>query len=308
MKIVLIRLLLVCAVVVAGLVLLMTARQAIASAQIAREWQMQPEIIHMLQPTSHLEIVPLYEEAGDSSRFAIGHGVSYLIRTDALTLLMDVGNNLDNADIPPYRSNMDALGIDWEEIDVFFVSHAHPDHLGGLPAWQARRLSLGPEPGSAGDRAVYLASPLTVTGARATGIAGPGRVGADIATTGPIGYLESLPFSLRDPLGYEQALVVSVTGQGLVVITGCGHPTLEKLVARAEAAFARPVIGIVGGLHYEGKSAEDVQPHLQFLAARQPQLVALSPHDSSPEALQAFQTLFASAYQPVEVGRAIQFP
>lgn len=308
MKTLIPRLLLGCALLAAGLTLLLAVRHGIARVQIAREWRVQPEIIHTLQTTSHVEIVPLYEEAGDSQRFAIGHGVSYLIRTDAQTLLMDVGNNPDNAGVPPYRSNMEALGIVWEEIDVFFVSHAHPDHLGGLPAWQARRLSLGPEPSSAGQRPVYLPSALTVTGARATGIAGPGRLGPDIATTGPMGYLEGLPFSLRDPLGHEQALVVSIAGQGLVVVTGCGHPTLEKLVARAEAVFAQPVIGIVGGLHYEGKGAEDVQPHIQFLAARDPQLVALSPHDSSPAAMAAFQAAFPNAYRPVQVGQAIRFP
>lgn len=80
------------------------------------------------------------------------------------------------------------------------------------------------------------------------------------------------------------------------------------MVARAEALFGQPVIGVVGGLHYEGKSLEDVQPHLQFLTARQLQLVALSPHDSSLEALQAFQAAFPNVYQPIQVGQTIQFP
>jgi 7,8-dihydropterin-6-yl-methyl-4-(beta-D-ribofuranosyl)aminobenzene 5'-phosphate synthase len=133
-------------------------------------------------------------------------------------------------------------------------------------------------------------------------------VGPDVATTGAIPYLEGYPFYLSDPIGREQAVVVNVAGRGLVVITGCGHPTLETLVSRAEALFGQPVVGLVGGLHYEGKSAEDVQPHIRFLAARTPQLVAPSTHDSSPEALQAFQSAFRAAYQLIQVGQAIQFP
>ena len=83
---------------------------------------------------------------------------------------------------------------------------------------------------------------------------------------------------------------------------------MEKLVERAEALFGEQVVGVVGGLHYEKVSAEDVQPHIQFLEPRQPKLIALSPHDSSPAALEAFQSTFAEAYQSIRVGEAIQFP
>ena len=79
-----------------------------------------------------------------------------------------------------------------------------------------------------------------------------------MATTGVISYPEVWPLSLRDPKGYEQALVVHVAGQGLVLITGCGHPTLERLVIRAESLYDLPVVGVVGGLHYEGQTAADV--------------------------------------------------
>jgi 7,8-dihydropterin-6-yl-methyl-4-(beta-D-ribofuranosyl)aminobenzene 5'-phosphate synthase len=83
---------------------------------------------------------------------------------------------------------------------------------------------------------------------------------------------------------------------------------MEKLVGRAEALFGEPVVGVVGGLHYEKVSTEEVQPHIQFLEPRRPKLIALSPHDSSPEAIEAFQSLFSEAYQSIRVGEAIQFP
>jgi 7,8-dihydropterin-6-yl-methyl-4-(beta-D-ribofuranosyl)aminobenzene 5'-phosphate synthase len=114
--------------------------------------------------------------------------------------------------------------------------------------------------------------------------------------------------SLIDPLAYEQALVVNVEGRGLVVITGCGHPTIERIVTRAETLFNLPVIGVVGGLHYGMASQAELQPHIDFLAVRQPALVALSPHDSGPAALLAFENAFPAAYQDVKVGVEIQFP
>ncbi len=127
-------------------------------------------------------------------------------------------------------------------------------------------------------------------------------------TTGVLSYPELFPLSLLDPVGHEQGLIVNVAGQGPVLITGCGHPTLEKMVARTEALLGQPVAGVVGGLHYQGIGAEALQQHVQFLAARQPSLVALSPHDSGPEELAAFQTAFPDTYESVRVGETIQFP
>lgn len=72
--------------------------------------------------------------------------------------------------------------------------------------------------------------------------------------------------------------------------------------------FDQPVVGIVGGLHYEGFSFEDVQQHIAFLSTHNLHLVALSPHDSSPEALEAFQSTYADRYYTLRVGENIQFP
>ena len=101
---------------------------------------------------------------------------------------------------------------------------------------------------------------------------------------------------------------MNIAGQGLVVITGCGHPTIEKLISRAEALYELPVVGIVGGLHYEGFSFEDVKPHIESLMSHDLQLVALSSHDSSIEALEAFQSAFTERYHLLRVGEAIKFP
>jgi metal-dependent hydrolase (beta-lactamase superfamily II) len=60
---------------------------------------------------TRLEILPLYEEAGAGKEFTIGHGVSYLVRTDGSTVLVDVGNNPDQETVAPFAANMRALGI-----------------------------------------------------------------------------------------------------------------------------------------------------------------------------------------------------
>jgi len=156
------------------------------------------------------------------------------------------------------------------------------------------------------DRLLFIPIKMSYSGAIHATI--PTLPAPDVATTGVISYPEVYPLSLFEPKGGEQALVVNIARQGLVVITGCGHPTIEKLIARAETLYGLPVVGIVGGLHYERFSSEYIQPHIEFLMSRQLQLVALSPHDSSLKALEAFQSAFAERYHLLRVGETIKFP
>jgi 7,8-dihydropterin-6-yl-methyl-4-(beta-D-ribofuranosyl)aminobenzene 5'-phosphate synthase len=203
---------------------------------------------------------------------------------------------------------MQALGITWEEIDAVMISHPHPDHMGGVKAWQNKTLSLSEFPADRSQMPIYVPIPMGSSGGTVVHSAEPMLISKDMATTGVLSFPEVFPVNLFDPKGHEQGLVINVADKGLVMVTGCGHPTLERLVARAEALYGGEVVGVVGGLHYGAASAEDLQPHIQFLEPRQPKLIALSPHDSNPEVLEAFQSAFTEAYQSIRVGKTIQFP
>ena len=286
--------------------LFFSIRQMLANREIEREWNNVPTIVPELQTTSQLEIIPLYEEAGEEDHFIIGHGVSYLIRTDRATVLMDVGHNPDQLDVAPFAQNMQKLGVDWDEIDRIVISHPHPDHIGGLAAWRQHTVSFGELPGRMDGKLLFVPSKMAYPGAIHATI--PTLPSPDMATTGVISFPEVFPLSLFEPKGQEQALVIHVANEGLVVITGCGHPTMERLVERAESLYSVPVVGVAGGLHYEGAETEDVLPHIQFLLDRKIKLVALSAHDSSPQALEAFQSAFPNIYHTLQVGESIQFP
>lgn len=290
-------------------VLFILVRQARAGAQAERKWQAtHVEALKDFGSTSRLEILPLYEEAGDQSIYQIGHGLSYLIKTDSAAILMDVGNNPAETDVTPLSLNMPALGVSWDQIDAVIFSHFHPDHVGGVEAWKAGKVSLGTEVVDFEGKPVYAPSNFDFPGATLTLLPNPSVLHPGVATIGTIEYGETYPVSLYAASGAEQVLAVNVDGQGIVLIVGCGHPTVERIVARAEALFEQPVVGIAGGLHYEGFDFADVQPHIEFLSSHHLKLVALSPHDSSPEALEAFQSTFADHYHTLRVGESIQFP
>lgn len=286
--------------------LIFTVRQSLANRAIAAEWAVAPAITPTLRPTTKLEITPLYEALSARDGLIGGNGVSYLIRTDASTILLDVGDNPENLAAAPFVQNMQALGIDWREIERVVISHPHPDHVGGASAWLRNTVHFGELPGGMGDRMVFIPTNLNVQGGIHATI--PSLPALDIATTGVIAYAEVFPLSVANPKGYEQALVVHVDAVGLVLITGCGHPGLERLVERAESLYGQRVVAVVGGLHYKGARAEQVDAQIRFLQSRQPVLVALSAHDSGPAALAAFQSAFGDCYHSLRVGEPIHLP
>ncbi len=111
----------------------------------------------------------------------------------------------------------------------------------------------------------------------------------------------------------EQALVVNVRGRGLVLITGCGHPEIERTLAAAEKVVEAPVHAVVGGLHlpvhatgtalsaqavfgnpnwpWRPLGEQDVRSVVRSIQEHGPGPVALSGHDSTRWTLDAFRGL-----------------
>ena len=258
--------------------------------------------------TGSLEILPLYEKAGQEG-LQSGHGVSYLIRTDSATILFDLGNNLTAASPSPLEQNMESLGISLDVIDLLVLSHRHPDHVGGQNWWTERTFSLdGMTQPSLGGIQVYVPEEMSYPGSNLTLAKMPVRLAEGVATTGIITFTQPFPIWLAMPKGDEQALAVNVSGQGIVLITGCGHMGLGSLLARAESVFHVPVVGVLGGLHYGNADVNTLQSEIQMMKALGPVAVALSPHDSGPAARGAFGQAFPDAYASIAVGLPIRLP
>ena len=295
------------AVLLAGFAGWTVIRQAQATAQVEQECGIPSECkatpvdkIADLGTTRSLEILPLFEEATARDDLELEHGVSYLVKTDHLNILVDVG-----ATPARLSHNAQVLGAGAEDFDALFITHAHPDHVGGLSAWWSDSFVPGDPPLDLRGKRVYVPKALSRAGVEPIMVTQPQKIAQGVATIGAIAFSDLFPLSLKTPQNAEQVLAVNVEGKGIVLIMGCGHPTVERIVARAQALFDEPIIGLVGGLHYEGMTQEQVQPHIAFVKALRPQLVAVSPHDSSLAALQAFREAFPDVFQELQVGRAI---
>jgi 7,8-dihydropterin-6-yl-methyl-4-(beta-D-ribofuranosyl)aminobenzene 5'-phosphate synthase len=80
-----------------------------------------------------------------------------------------------------------------------------------------------------------------------------------IATTGPLA--RSLFFF---GLTEEQALIAHLKGKGLVIFTGCGHPTIELIVQMVNRLSRDPIYVIGGGLHFPITGGRGNRAGIQF--------------------------------------------
>jgi 7,8-dihydropterin-6-yl-methyl-4-(beta-D-ribofuranosyl)aminobenzene 5'-phosphate synthase len=276
-----------------------------------------------------LSILPLVDwyTALNSGKSLVGDaGVSYLIRADDTTLLFDVGLNAQGEHPSPLLRNMDALGVGLEEVDYVFISHLHSDHVGGMGYQRAHTFGLSKERLNLDGVTAFVPVPMTHPTAGVEEVDEPRVIAPGIITLGPIP--RQLFFLGWTP---EQSLAINVEDKGIVLIIGCGHATIQRIVDRAERLIDAPLYGVIGGLHYPvtasrlvrfglplqrilgtGKwpwdpiNREDVAAGIGYLQQRRPRLVALSPHDSCDWSLGAFRQAFGEAYQDVRVGETIE--
>lgn len=274
-----------------------------------------------------LSILPLVDYYGEGKDIRTEPGVSYLIKADDTVILMDTGYNEKKEHPSPLIANMQKLGIRPEDIDMIFITHLHPDHLGGTDESSDHTFSLSRGPVKLNPVTVYAPADVSPSkwnpGPKIEVIKEPRVLKPGIASIGVIprylflaGYTE------------EQSLAINVQGKGIVLIIGCGHQTIERIVERARMIFHEPIYAVIGGLHFpvyggrifvgpvnvqwlvgsdnppwKGLGEDDVRKGIEVLKGANPAVVSLSPHDSSDWSLEQFRKSFGNKFVELKVGR-----
>jgi 7,8-dihydropterin-6-yl-methyl-4-(beta-D-ribofuranosyl)aminobenzene 5'-phosphate synthase len=305
--------------VLAGL----AARYAVGVTRADRAWPARVEArLQDVGEVDDLSILPLVERlTRDGSGLAGEPGVSYLVRAGGTRVLFDAGLSGGRVSSALVR-NAEKLGVDLGTLDAVVISHLHPDHVGGIGAARRRTFSFSREPLEPRGVPAYVPAPMQHPRADVSLLTGPRVIAPGMAVLPP------LPRMLFWP-GYvtEQALVVNVRGFGLVLISGCGHPQIERMLGITEQVLDVPIRAVVGGLHLPVHPAgtplvpqavlgspyppwrpigeRDVAHVLDEIAARGPRLIALSSHDSTPWTYEAFGRRFGDRYRTLRAGEAV---
>ena len=272
-----------------------------------------------LPPLDSLEIIVL-SEARTSEGFLGEPGVSYLVKTPEGSLLFDVGFGPQNQTL---AYNADKLGVRLEQVDAMAISHLHIDHVGGMDAARSRRVAVPSELGEPKGKPCYLPDAASAEGFAAEVVKSPKMLAAGVGTTGPLA--RSLYFL---GLCEEQALVAHVRDKGLVVITGCCHPTIEVILEMVRRLSAELLYAIAGGLHFPvtksrfqhwgiqlqmffgtGKppwqriSDEDLSRTIDRINETGPKKVLLSAHDTCDHALNRLSQELEAETKVLQAGR-----
>jgi 7,8-dihydropterin-6-yl-methyl-4-(beta-D-ribofuranosyl)aminobenzene 5'-phosphate synthase len=272
-----------------------------------------------IEAVEQLRVMPLVDARSTHDGLITQSGVSYLVEADGVRLLFDLGHNAERETPSPLEQNAATLGVNLEALDAVVISHRHFDHVGGLAAQLAHSFTLPAAVPAQDGVPVYLPEPLHHPTADTRLVEGPQRIAPGVATIGPIA--RALFFLGWTP---EQALAANVAGKGIVLIIGCGHQGVRRIVERAGALFDEPLYGIIGGLHlpatglgvhrlvgtgqppWAPPTTEDVAETIAFLKAKGIARVALSPHDSCDWTLDAFADAWGPAFEVVTVGTPIE--
>ncbi len=198
------------------------------------------QIIREADTNKELALIILYDNYEGIPGLKTDWGFSCLVKTRRENILFDTGGNSEIL-----LSNMEKLGVKSEEIDSIVLSHIHADHTGGLFGVLQKNSNA----------TVFLPTSfpeefkerIKSYGASVVEISREEKISENVLSTGELG------FSIK-----EQSLVIK-TSKGLIVITGCAHPGIVKIIEKAMELTGKKVFLVLGGFHLLNKSEAEIK-------------------------------------------------
>jgi 7,8-dihydropterin-6-yl-methyl-4-(beta-D-ribofuranosyl)aminobenzene 5'-phosphate synthase len=243
---------------------------------VAAYWMLAGAGSPALAETSPLRITTLYDAFGKTATMQKDWGFSAFIEYGGKRILFDTGNN---AQI--FAKNVKAKGIDLTKLDFVVVSHRHSDHTSGLnyltsvnpdvmifaPNEHSGSIFGAPLPGTFYRPNESLPAEMRYFGGNPPDTLRFGSPWPNAKFTWVTKTMEAAPgfhlIQLKGTWGVDlDVMEVSLaidTPEGIVLVVGCSHPTLEKIVAAAvEAIPHKPIHLIVGGMHLVSAPDEEI--------------------------------------------------
>ncbi len=275
---------------------------------------------------------PLFEEGWRAAGLTAEHGFSALVAVQRAgvthRILFDAGLSPDGM-----VTNMRRLGLDPRDVEVIVLSHGHFDHTTGLDGFieavgrPSLPLVIHPDSWSRRRLVIQGRDPVELPTISRRALAGAGLeiieerqpsflLDRSVLITGEVdrtsGFEPGFPpqQALRDgrwepdPLVLDdQALIVHVAGQGLVVLTGCGHAGVVNITRYARRLTGvESVYAVLGGFHLGGPAFEPLIPRVCGELDRLAPSVLVPGHCTGWAAQRAFADRFPGAFIQSTVG------
>ncbi len=231
-----------------------------------------------------LRVTVVYDNNPYKEGLETAWGFACLVSGAEKTILFDTGGGRSLLD------NMEKLTIEPNSIDTVVLSHIHGDHTGGLGSFLEKNSNV----------AVYLPESFPAKfkdnvrdkGAKIVEVEQSLEICENVYSTGRLGTLRK-----------EQSLVIR-TEAGLVVITGCGHPGIVKIVKTAKKLLKENILLVVGGFHLEWATRGKIEKIIS--AFKQFNVRYVGPcHCTGEKARTLFEKHFGKNYINIGAGKVI---
>jgi metal-dependent hydrolase (beta-lactamase superfamily II)/pimeloyl-ACP methyl ester carboxylesterase len=233
--------------------------------------------------TGALGITVVYDNTTFDSRLTADWGFGAWLEYAGHVVLFDTGAKGDLL-----LDNMAKLDLNPLDVEIVVLSHEHGDHTGGLDAL----LDTGARP------VVYAPASFPPALKKRIGeqtelveVKAAAEILPGMHTTGQMGDL------------VEQALVVE-TKAGTVVITGCAHPGILRIVRKARRMVEGEIALVLGGFHLgqtRAKAVETIIAGFRVEGVRQ----AAPAHCTGERAIAMFAEAYGENYVDAGAGRVI---
>ena len=190
-----------------------------------------------------MEVKIVFDNTNLNEKFIPGWGFSCLVDR---TVLFDTGEKSEYL-----FKNMKKLNIDISEIEKVVISHDHWDHTGGL--WGLLEKTEHVDVYGCPNFSEEFKEKVISLGGNLIPVQELTVVKDNIFATGEI------EGNYRGSYIAEQALLIK-RNEGIIIITGCSHPGIIKIIKNVKENFPEKNITFVfGGFHLMDKDAREIE-------------------------------------------------
>ena len=214
-------------------------------------------------------------------------GFSCLIEGTEKTILFDTGTKPNI-----FKQNFESLNLDYKAVDYIVISHDHYDHTGGLSTFLEKNNEVS----------IYIIESFSKK-TRKIIEDGGGKIVyepkikeicKDVYLSGTLG--EKIE---------EQALAIN-TAKGLVIITGCSHPGINKILKHFKESLNTDIYMVFGGFHLMKMKSSEMDSIIKEMKELGVQKCGAT-HCTGDKQIEQFKDAFGENYIPMGVGNIIEF-